>query len=43
MFNLTNRSSGIFSTMPDKVFTNVSEGETVFIFASDVKKSRVQY
>ena len=43
MFNLTDWSSGIFSTIPGNTYSNVSEGGTGFFFASDVKKIRIQY
>ncbi|HOG19683.1 MAG TPA: DUF4249 family protein [Salinivirgaceae bacterium] len=43
LFNLTDWSSGLFSTIPGNTYTNFSDGATGYFFASDVKKIRVQF
>lgn len=43
MFNLTDWSSGLFSTIPGNTYTNLSKGATGYFFASDVKKIRIKF
>jgi hypothetical protein len=42
-FNITEWSSGIFSTIPGNTKTNVSEGGTGFFYCTDVKRFRMTY
>lgn len=43
LFNVTEWSSGIFSTIPGNVKTNVSEGGTGYFYAGNAKRIRVTY
>lgn len=43
IFNITEWSSGLFSTVPGNALTNVSDGGAGYFFASDVKTIKVQY
>ena len=43
IFNITERSSGLFSTTLGNALTNVSNGGAGYFFASDVKTIKVQY
>lgn len=42
-FNITDWSSGIFSTIPGNAKTNVSEGGTGYFYCTDVKRFRMTY
>lgn len=43
MLNVTDWSSGLFSSIPGNTKTNLSEGATGYFFASDVKKIRMKF
>lgn len=43
MLNLTDWSSGLFSTIPANAHTNVSAGGTGFFYATDINRSRLTY
>jgi len=42
-FNITEWSSGIFSTIPGNTKTNVSDGGTGYFYCTDVKRFRMTY
>ena len=42
-FNITDWSSGIFSTIPGNTKTNISEGGTGYFYCTDVKRFRMTY
>jgi hypothetical protein len=43
LFNVTEWSSGIFSTIPGNVKTNVSEGGTGYFYAVNAKRFRITF